>query len=201
MAKKGEKLDRPAEVIDKRRRTALEQISIETQDVGSLTREQVTMAAVAARAFNGLPINDTGPPPAAVDVQLLEALAVIHCTQAEMAALLNVDIAVLATGVNREIIERANAKGKQALRRAQWKSALDGNVTAQIWLGKNELGQTDVISTEINPSGRALTFDNSREDFMGKVNQIVERRMLGLKPGDSEQIVGDDNDVSDSAER
>lgn len=176
--------------IDKRRRTALEQIGIEPQNIKKLTLSQIEMAAQAARAFNGLSAG-TGPPPAAIDVQLLEALAVIHCTQGEMAALLNVHPDVLRNGANAEIIARANAKGKQALRRAQWKSALDGNVTAQIWLGKNELGQTDIIATEMKV---AITSNESpREDFMSRVNQIVERRMLGLKAGDSEQIVGDDN--------
>jgi len=34
-------------------------------------------------------------------------------------------------------------EGKSSLRRNQWKSAQDGNVTMQIWLGKQMLGQRD----------------------------------------------------------
>lgn len=39
--------------------------------------------------------------------------------------------------------ERYTAKGKVDLRRAQYQTALEGNTTMQIWLGKQMLGQTD----------------------------------------------------------
>lgn len=40
-----------------------------------------------------------------------------------------------------EAIERGRAKGRCSLRKAQFDAALDGNVTAQIWLGKQLLNQ------------------------------------------------------------
>jgi hypothetical protein len=55
-------------------------------------------------------------------------------------------------GVSKEVIERnykdevelGKVEGKIKLRRAQWRNAIDNeNVTMQIWLGKNILGQTD----------------------------------------------------------
>ena len=42
---------------------------------------------------------------------------------------------------------RGKAQGKRSLRRAQKKSAENGNVTAQIWLGKQYLEQTDKVET------------------------------------------------------
>ena len=40
------------------------------------------------------------------------------------------------------------AKGKSRLRAAQYKAAMEGNITMQIWLGKQLLGQRD--KTEIS---------------------------------------------------
>jgi hypothetical protein len=44
-----------------------------------------------------------------------------------------------------EIITKARASRKVKLREMQWKSAEKGNVTMQIWLGKQELGQSDKV--------------------------------------------------------
>ena len=52
-----------------------------------------------------------------------------------------------------ETYKRKASKGKMALRRWQMRSAEKGNVTMQIWLGKQQLGQKetiDVNSNEIN---------------------------------------------------
>ncbi len=45
-------------------------------------------------------------------------------------------------------------EGRVSLRRMQWKTAEGGNVTMQIFLGKNMLGQTDKVSQEVSgPDG------------------------------------------------
>lgn len=44
-----------------------------------------------------------------------------------------------------EVYKRKNSKGKIALRRWQMKSAEKGNVTMQIWLGKQHLNQREHI--------------------------------------------------------
>lgn len=44
-----------------------------------------------------------------------------------------------------DIYKKKNSKGKIALRRWQMKSAEKGNVTMQIWLGKQYLGQKEKI--------------------------------------------------------
>ena len=48
-----------------------------------------------------------------------------------------------------ETIEASKNEGKLRLRRMQWQHA-ETNPAAAIWLGKNELGQTDKMSTETN---------------------------------------------------
>jgi len=55
------------------------------------------------------------------------------------------------------ILKKARAEGKESLRTAQWKSAIvDGNVTMQIWLGKQKLGQKEPIREEEDKS-KAIT--------------------------------------------
>lgn len=174
---------------------ALEQIGIDTKaEIPTLTEAQVVMAARAARTLRGQDRPTRGVVPVAVDPAMLESLATIHCRMAEMCLILGVSESVLNQPINKAIIAQGEAKGKRALRMSQWKAALGGNVTAQIWLGKNELNQTDVVATEVSgPNGGPIQVESPRVNLMDKVNQIVERRMLGLRAGDAQQIVGDDN--------
>ena len=53
----------------------------------------------------------------------------------------------------REIYEIGIGRGKMSLRRAQMDTALGGNATMQIWLGKQLLGQRDNIELTGNASG------------------------------------------------
>jgi hypothetical protein len=81
-------------------------------------------------------------------LKTLEGLGRIQSTTKEAAAVLDVSEPTFLEFIERhekarETFERAKENGKASLRRAQMKSALDGNVTAQIWLGKQLLGQRD----------------------------------------------------------
>ena len=91
-----------------------------------------------------------GRPPVEIDYAACEKLARIMCTQSEIAEVLGVSLATLEH--DKEFL-RIHRKGieawKASLRRMQWKSAEDGNVTSQIWLGKQYLGQRDKQDTEI----------------------------------------------------
>lgn len=77
-------------------------------------------------------------------------MAMIHCTGEEIAGVMQVDYDTLnrnchdkfGYGIS-EYIKKNQANGKMSLRRAQWKSAENGNVTMQIWLGKQWLGQKE----------------------------------------------------------
>lgn len=99
------------------------------------------------------PAKKMGRPPKIVDCKTVEKLAMIHCTQKEIAAVLGVHEDTLANQYNGKAFtaafDRGWLRGKESLRRAQWKSALDrGNITMQIWLGKQYLGQRDIVITE-----------------------------------------------------
>ena len=49
-----------------------------------------------------------------------------------------------------EFSQQKKAKGDEQLRVKQYQTAMAGNVTMQIWLGKNRLGQADKSEMNIN---------------------------------------------------
>lgn len=84
-----------------------------------------------------------GRPKKTVDVEILKKLCEVQCTVKEMAYILGVSVDTLNRNYKDVIIE-GKTLGKLALRRAQWRNAIEkNNVTMQIWLGKNILNQTD----------------------------------------------------------
>jgi len=84
-----------------------------------------------------------------VDFNLVEKLAQIHCTQEEIAAVLEVSVDTLKRREKFDkIYDKARLLGKASLRRMQWKLAESGDRTMQIWLGKQILQQRDNIDIE-----------------------------------------------------
>ena len=72
----------------------------------------------------------------------VEKLALLHCTNKEIAAFFGIAVKTLEYNFA-EKIQKARMTTKQRLRRAQLEVALKGNVPMLIWLGKNILGQQD----------------------------------------------------------
>lgn len=69
-------------------------------------------------------------------------LAKLWCSYEEIAEWFDIPVETLKYNF-RDLIAKGRSETKQALRRAQIKIALEGNVTMMIWLGKNILGQSD----------------------------------------------------------
>lgn len=75
-------------------------------------------------------------------------LARINCSYAEMAAVLDCDESTLTKRFS-QVIQKGRASMKESLKRTQYKLAVEKeNVTMNIWLGKQHLGQTDKIETK-----------------------------------------------------
>ena len=112
----------------------------------------------------------TGRPQKAIDWKLFDKLSFIQCTQVEIASVLELSVDTLERRVKSkfkmtyaEYYKKRSAGGKMSLRRAQWTKAIgttknvkneqtgeietiqnnDGNVTMQIWLGKQYLNQSE----------------------------------------------------------
>ena len=77
-----------------------------------------------------------------IDPELVYALAKIHCTQREIAAVCGCSITTIKDRYI-DIVHRGEDEGKSSLRRLQWEQAEKGNVQMLIWLGKQILGQKD----------------------------------------------------------
>lgn len=97
-----------------------------------------------------------GRPRKEIDFDQFEKLCLIQCTKEEICAYFDIDDVTLDTRLEEhyqkgfsEIFKRKRGKGKVSLRRKQYQTALAGNVTMLIWLGKNYLDQTDKIKEEV----------------------------------------------------
>lgn len=84
-------------------------------------------------------------------------MAMIHCTGEEIAGVMQMDYDTLNRNCKEkygypisEYIKRNQSNGKMSLRRMQWKSAEKGNVTMQIFLGKQWLGQKEQQDIQVS---------------------------------------------------
>ena len=110
-----------------------------------------------------------------------EKLCGLHCTEQEIADFFGVSKDTIDRWVKQTykttfaaIYREKRSLGKISLRRSQWKTAQEGNVTMQIWLGKQYLDQTDVERSE-------------RKALADKVNEIHEQMLsdMGSKIADA----------------
>ena len=89
-----------------------------------------------------------------IDTVEVEKLANYGCTNIEIADFFGCSPDLIEKSYS-EYLTKGRSSGKIRLRQMQWKSAEEGNVTMQIWLGKQMLGQSDkqeVTTTEL-PKG------------------------------------------------
>jgi hypothetical protein len=91
-------------------------------------------------------------PEARVNLEELEKLCAMQCTDEEIAAYFGVSTRTIERRRKvrgfRETIERGRAKGRVSVRRQLFKLASNGNLGATIFLAKNLLGYRDVTATE-----------------------------------------------------
>lgn len=115
-----------------------------------------------------------GRPKIDFDIEQFEELCKIQCTEIEIAACLKMSVDTLERRIGEvygltfaEVYNQKREGGKSSLRRAQWKSAIDGNNTAlQIFLGKNMLGQADKQEIDANVSGKIdVNFEGKLGDW------------------------------------
>jgi hypothetical protein len=95
-----------------------------------------------------------GRPRLEFDLRQVEELGRIQSTLSEVAAVLGCGLSTVKDRLANDpefaaAFERGVEAGKSSLRRLQWKAAVGGNITMQIWLGKQYLGQRDQQHTEL----------------------------------------------------
>lgn len=79
-----------------------------------------------------------------IDQELIRKLSSIHCTMNEMASVAGCSVDTLERRFA-DTIKKGKDEGKASLRRMQWEAAQKGNITMLIWLGKQLLGQRDMV--------------------------------------------------------
>mgnify|MGYP003649989596 FL=1 len=109
-----------------------------------------------------------GRPQFVIDWKVVESMCGIYCTGEEIAGVLGCSYDTLERAIKREysltfaeFFEQKAAKGKVSLRRKQFDSALSGDRTMLIWLGKQWLGQQDKQATE-NKSDIKITWGDDK---------------------------------------
>ena len=132
----------------------------------------------------------TGRPKKDVDFEKIDGLCKYHCTAQEIVAQLKLfDYDISYNTIERRIKEKFDvtfgeyieqkhaAYAKPALRRMQWKSAETGNVSMQIWLGKQYLGQSDKQQTELTgKDGGAIEIESPRDKITSRIDSVAARQ-------------------------
>lgn len=96
-----------------------------------------------------------GRPPIEIDWREFDKLCSLQCSLIEIAGWFNCSIDTIENKVKEthgvtfsEYFAIKRSHGKISLRRKQYETALSGNPTMLIWLGKQYLGQVDKIETD-----------------------------------------------------
>ena len=110
-----------------------------------------------------------GRKPLEIDIEQLEKLASLQCTDRELAAFFRCTTRTIEKRRKepafKEALERGKAMGQISVRRAQMRLLEAGNATMGIWLGKQLLGQRDVTPVELTGSnGSELKFSKETVD-------------------------------------
>jgi hypothetical protein len=116
-----------------------------------------------------------------IDLVELEKLCSLQCTDEELAAWFSVSVKTIANRRKQprfsEVMERGKAKGRISVRRAQMKLLEAGNATMGVWLGKQLLGQRDVVTAEHT----GLAGDSIQIAYKPDLTQLTDEELRHLR--------------------
>jgi len=118
-----------------------------------------------------------GRPRYEFDLDSVQRLVVTGCTIDDLAWCLGVSKSCMEKRIKDDpwmnaVVEKARADRRLNLRRAQTVTALKGNATMQIWLGKNELGQRDFKQLEVTGVGGGPLH------IVSELRPLLERKLV-----------------------
>ena len=116
-----------------------------------------------------------GRPQKVIDIEKVRSLAAIHCTDEEIASVLQISVDTLSRRKKEdpavlEALEGGRNQGKASLRRLQWEAAKKGNPAILIFLGKNILKQRDKFEDE----GKVDSAEDAAERLRQALRAMVE---------------------------
>ena len=110
-----------------------------------------------------------------INKEHFEGMCRIQCTKDEICSIFEIHEETLTKWCHvtyslgfSDIYKKLSSTGKMSLRRQQFKTAEAGNVTMQIWLGKQYLGQTDKVESA---NTNIIT-----ETALDRIENIVKKR-------------------------
>ena len=122
-----------------------------------------------------------GRKPKTLDWDIVKNLCESHCTQAEIAAKMNIHLNTLKDSCIREqgiefsqFYKQWKNVGKTSLRAIQYTKALKGDNQMLIWLGKNYLQQSDRQEIQVSVKPFVIEAPNGGEVMKLGVEQIQE---------------------------
>jgi hypothetical protein len=118
-----------------------------------------------------------------IDLEQLEKLCALQCTDEELAAYFGVSPRTIERRKGQpafaEAIERGKARGRVSLRRNLWGLAAKGNPAANIFLAKNLLGYKDYFANELSgPNGGPIGIGPAPE--LGGLNEDELKQLIAL---------------------
>ena len=97
--------------------------------------------------------NKGGRPKKEINYKLAESLASIFCTEEEIASVLDISVRTLQRDEEFcRVFKKGKETAKSSLRRMQYKLA-EKNAPMAIFLGKQYLGQKDVVENQVTNNG------------------------------------------------
>lgn len=118
-----------------------------------------------------------GRPKLELDEGLIKSMAEIHCTLEEIASVVGCSVDTLERRYL-DIIKDARNGGRMSLRRKQFEVAMSGNPQMLIWLGKQELGQTDKVMETGSPKAIQVVYQKMPQ---GKLTEEIDKLMAEQK--------------------
>ncbi len=124
-----------------------------------------------------------------IDLEQVEKLAAIQCTEAEIASVLGVSERTIERRKQQsdfaEAMARGKARGRVSLRRNLWSLANKGQPAANIFLAKNLLGYKDYLTNEHSgPDGGPIMIGPAPE--LGELTDD-ELKQLAILVGKTER--------------
>lgn len=130
----------------------------------------------------------TGRPKKDIPKDQFEKLCGLQCTEEEIAGYFNCSIETISRFCKREykttfveVYKKLSANGKISLRRNQFRLS-EKNAAMAIWLGKQYLGQREVIMNECEANGRladlinGLKIDDIHGETAGPDETVAEEQ-------------------------
>ena len=117
-----------------------------------------------------------------IDLELLEKLCTLQCTDVELAGFFGINVRTIERNKKKPAfaaaMERGRAKGRVSVRRYLFEQAAKGNAPSTIFQAKNLLGFKDYVSSEHSgPEGGSIPVSvvdtlHARRDALARRKQL-----------------------------